>query len=223
MPLITAEDEVLDLSRRSGSIQPTPATRRRSVGGGTRRSTSRASLLRGWLRGRDGRVRGTAAGRHDLSALTLAQIRSSGAGPLPVDGVVHVVENPSILALALDRFGPACPPLVCTAGWPTGAGVLLLRRLAAAGQEIRYHGDLDGDGVRIVAYVMAKVGARPWRMSAVDYREVVPSAGPPIGGLSDAPWDAELAHVMAEHRIAVVEERTSDLLLADLAAFSFGS
>jgi uncharacterized protein (TIGR02679 family) len=167
----------------------------------------------------------TCAAAGHAAVLTLAQVRAAEAVPLTAGSVVHVVENPSILALALRRFGTRCPPLVCTSGWPSGAGVLLLRRLAEHGHELRYHGDLDGDGVRIAAYVMAKTGARPWRMSESDYRAAVPLSGPPVGRVSAAPWDTGLADAMVTCGIAVVEERTSELLLADLAGRSaaFGS
>ncbi len=40
------------------------------------------------------------------------------------------VEVTSVMTMALRRFGARCPPLVCTAGWPTGAGILLLSMLA---------------------------------------------------------------------------------------------
>ncbi|MEV0302246.1 DUF2399 domain-containing protein [Streptomyces prasinus] len=36
------------------------------------------------------------------------------------------MENPSILALAVRSFGPDCPPLVCTSGWPNSAAIHLL-------------------------------------------------------------------------------------------------
>ncbi len=130
---------------------------------------------------------------------------------------MHVVENPSILALALARFGTQCPPLVCTAGWPSGAGIRLLRALDSAGQIVRYHGDLDGDGVRIAAYVMAKTGASPWRMATADYRAAAAPTGPPVGRISAAPWDEELGPAMVERGVAVVEERMSAVLLQDLA------
>jgi uncharacterized protein (TIGR02679 family) len=152
------------------------------------------------------------------ASLTLAQLRAVDRWELPTNGVVHVVENPSIIALALTRFGRFCPPVVCTAGWPSGAGILLLRGFASAGQEIRYHGDLDGDGVRIASYVIAKVGARPWRMSAADYRLAVRPEGPAVGRVTAAPWDADLGPEMAQRGVAVVEEQMSGVLLAELAA-----
>lgn len=52
--------------------------------------------------------------------------------------------------------------MVCVNGWPTTAAVQLLRRLVAAGCPLTYHGDLDGEGIRIAAYVIAKTGATPW-------------------------------------------------------------
>ncbi|MFI2651066.1 TIGR02679 family protein, partial [Micromonospora fulviviridis] len=53
------------------------------------------------------------------SLITLAQLRHHPIGQLP--GPVFVVENPAVVAVALRRFGASCPPLVCTAGWPSTA------------------------------------------------------------------------------------------------------
>lgn len=129
------------------------------------------------------------------------------------------MENPSILALAVRRFGPDCPPLVCTSGWPNSAAVHLLRLLADQGATLRYHGDFDGEGIRIAAYLLDKTPARPWRMTAADYRAAVARTphGPRLGRLTEAPWDPELTRAMTDHGTAVVEELVADVLLADLA------
>ncbi|PVZ11037.1 TIGR02679 family protein [Actinomycetospora cinnamomea] len=146
------------------------------------------------------------------AALTLAQLRTVGS--LEVGGPVFAVENPAVLALALERFGTACPPLVCTAGWPNGAAVTLLRLLPP----VRYHGDLDGEGVRIAAHLATTFGAVPWRMTADDYMSSVPQTGPPVGRVSEAPWDPALAPALEAHRVAVHEERVAATLLDDMAA-----
>jgi len=122
-----------------------------------------------------------------------------------------------VLAEALARFGAGCPPVVCTSGWPNVAAVTLLRRLAAAGVELACHGDLDGEGVRIAAYVMHKTGARPWRMSAADYRAAAGSEGPAAGRVTDAPWDEELAPAMRASGVAVPEESVVQVLLDDVS------
>jgi uncharacterized protein (TIGR02679 family) len=150
--------------------------------------------------------------------MTLAQLR---ADPCAAAAVPRgwVVENPSLVAKALDRFGPSCPLLVCTAGWPNTAVVELLRRLRSAGTELWCHADLDGDGLRIAAYVVARTGARPWRMTAADYRAALfGDGGPAPGRLTDVPWDPQLAPALGDHGIAVPEERVADTLLDDLAA-----
>ncbi|WP_206507355.1 TIGR02679 family protein [Streptomyces chrestomyceticus] len=172
------------------------------------------------------RVARVCAEAGQAASLTLAQLRSPGqfaftTGPAPV---VHAVENPSILALAVRRFGSDCPPLVCTSGWPNSAAIQLLRMLAHHGATLRYHGDFDGEGVRIAAHVLAKTSARPWRMTAADYRTAVAHnpLGPPVGRITEAPWDGELAMVMAEHGAAVVEELVVDVLLQDLAGRARG-
>lgn len=167
------------------------------------------------------RVARVCAGAGQAASLTLAQLRAPGEFTLGTASapVVHIVENPSVLALALRRFGLACPPLVCAAGWPGSAAIHLLRLLAHHGAALRYHGDFDGEGVRIAGYVLDKTPARPWRMTAADYRTAVARTpdGPSPGRLTEAPWDPELAVAMAECGTAVVEELIADVLLEDLA------
>jgi uncharacterized protein (TIGR02679 family) len=157
------------------------------------------------------------------AALTLGQIRSETcATGLPDE--VWVVENPSVLALALARFGRRCPPLVCTSGWPNSAGILLLRVFADAGRRLLYHGDFDGEGVRIAANVMSRTGATPWRMGAADYLAALGThpVGPGVGRVTDAPWDPLLAGSMREHDVTVSEERVADLLIGEMAGSAPG-
>ncbi|MCM2392526.1 DUF2399 domain-containing protein [Streptomyces albipurpureus] len=118
----------------------------------------------------------------------------------------------------LRRFGPHCPPLVCTSGWPNSAVIQLLRALAEQGATLRYHGDFDGEGIRIAAYVMDKTPAVPWRMAAGDYLAALAHTphGPPLGRITKAPWDPVLTSSMAERGMAVVEETVADSLLDDL-------
>jgi uncharacterized protein (TIGR02679 family) len=94
-----------------------------------------------------------------------------------------------------------------------------LRLLAENCAVLRHHGDFDGEGIRIAAYVLAKTPARPWRMTAADYRAAVSRNphGPQPGRLTEAPWDPELTRSMTEHGTAVVEELVADVLLEDLA------
>jgi len=148
------------------------------------------------------------------AALTLAQLRASTFAGCPPE--VWIVENPSVLAVALSR--PGCPPLVCVSGWPNSAAMLLLRRLSGAGSTLHYHGDFDGEGLRIAAHVMARTGARPWRMSTGDYLAALNAnpTGAPVGRVTEAPWDAELATALRAHGTAVAEERVTDVLLRDI-------
>lgn len=147
------------------------------------------------------------------AALTLAQLRASRLVKGPRD--VWIVENPSVLALAIRRFGADCPPMVCVSGWPNSAAMVLLQQLAAAGSALHCHGDFDGEGIRIAAHVMARTGAQPWLMSADDYSAALTldSSGGSVGRVTDAPWDPRLAPLLREHRVAVAEERVAGLLL----------
>ncbi|SNS84081.1 TIGR02679 family protein [Actinomadura meyerae] len=160
------------------------------------------------------------------TVVTLEQLRGSPAlrldSPEALDSPeVWVTENPTILALAIGRFGAGCPPLVCSSGWPNSAVIRLLRALGESGAVLRYHGDFDGEGLRIAAHVMAKTGAVPWRMSSADYLAAVDSAEdgdlPEPGRVGESPWDPKLAVAIAERGVAVLEEKFAEVLLGDIS------
>jgi uncharacterized protein (TIGR02679 family) len=158
------------------------------------------------------------ADRGEAAALTLRQVRTmTVGGGLPA--AVWAFENPSVLALATARFGSGCPPMVCTSGWPNSAAILLLQRLGSAGCRLRYHGDFDGEGVRIAANVIARTGASAWRMGANDYLAALRTGAPanPVGRITEAPWDSGLAAQLRVHDRTVSEERVADGLLDELA------
>jgi uncharacterized protein (TIGR02679 family) len=152
------------------------------------------------------------------AALTLGQVRAT-TWPAGLPDHVWVFENPSVVALVLKRFGTLCPPLVCTSGWPNSAGILLLRGLSDAGCRLLYHGDFDGEGIRIAANVISRTGATPWRMGATEYLAALDRqpTGPRVGRVTEAPWDPALAPSMREHDVTVSEERVAELLITDLA------
>jgi uncharacterized protein (TIGR02679 family) len=152
------------------------------------------------------------------ATLTLGQVRAT-TWPAGLPDHVWVFENPSVVALALKRFGTRCPPVVCTSGWPNSAGILLLCGLSDAGCRLLYHGDFDGEGIRIAANVMSRTGAAPWRMGVADYLTALgrQPAGPDVGRVTEAPWDAALASSLREHNVTVSEERVADLLITELA------
>lgn len=170
------------------------------------------------LRGDDvgGRVLRACADAGHVAALTLAQVRATSFAGSP--GEVRVFENPSVLAVAVARFGASCPPVVCTSGWPNSAVIAFLRGLSAAGSVLRYHGDFDGEGVRIAAHVVARTGAVPWRMGTDDYLVALAGVrdGASVGRVTEAPWDDGLAVAMREHGVAVAEERVTARLLDEL-------
>lgn len=150
------------------------------------------------------------------SVITLAQLQDVRELRLG-ERDVWVVENPTVLALAVQRHGMSCPPVVCTSGWPNSAAVRLLRSLPGA--RLHYHGDFDGAGLRIAAYTMAKTGAVPWRMSTADYLRALedcPPSGLAPGLVTDAPWDRDLGPAMRAHGVAVPEELLAERLLDDL-------
>lgn len=131
---------------------------------------------------------------------------------------VFVCENPAVVSAAADCLGSECAPLVCTSGQPGAAAMHLLRLLAAAGAELRYHGDFDWGGIRIGNVVFDRVPALPWRFSTGDYLNAVHRgrllAGIPVA----ARWDDNLATAMRDARVAVEEEHVIEDLLQDLSA-----
>lgn len=132
-------------------------------------------------------------------------------------GRVFVCENPVVVTTAADRLGSACAPVVCTHGQPGTAVTHLLRLLAAAGAELRYHGDFDWGGIRIGNVVFDRVPATPWRFTAADYRAAVDRGRALNGTPVPARWDPELTEAMRTERTAVEEEHVLADLLADLA------
>jgi uncharacterized protein (TIGR02679 family) len=131
---------------------------------------------------------------------------------------VYVCENPNLVAIAADRLGPHCAPLVCTDGMPAAAQCTLLTRLVESGAQLAYHGDFDWPGLRIGTFIIRSFGALPWRFGAVDYTAYVPSS--PAQTLAGTPapavWDAALTPAMCERGLAIHEEAVADTLLQDL-------
>lgn len=136
------------------------------------------------------------------------------------DRTVFVCENPNLLAIAADRWGAACAPLVCTDGMPAAAQRCLLSQLAKARASLCYHGDFDWPGLRIGNHVMRGYGATPWRFAASDYDAAVQSIASREPSLPDDPvialWDESLAATMQHHRVAIAEEALAAVLMPDL-------
>ncbi|WP_017595706.1 TIGR02679 family protein [Nocardiopsis potens] len=158
------------------------------------------------------------------AVLTLRQLVGDPPLPLPAGSPVHVCENPAVVAAAADRFGPECPPLVCTQGQPGAAAVTLLRLLSDAGTGLYYHGDFDWGGVRIANALLRRVPWRAWRFTASDYRAAVSEhdaagmAGPPLSGAPvSADWDPDLESVLLDRGLRIEEEAVLELLLDDLS------
>lgn len=162
-----------------------------------------------------------AVSRGEPVALTLRQLaRDPPIWERSLRGTrVFVCENPVVLALAADRLGARCPPLICTSGQPGAAVMTLLRGLAAAGAHLVHHGDFDWGGIRICNVLHARVSVAPWRFDLGAYeRAVAAHPGPRLRGAPvGAAWDPELAIAMQRAGRAVEEETVVDELLDDLA------
>lgn len=136
-------------------------------------------------------------------------------------GVLHVCENPAVVAAAADALGPRSAALACAEGVPSTAVLQLLGRAARGGVRLRVHADLDWPGLRIAAQLMAVGSAEPWRLATRDYEAAVAAGrtGPPLAGPgAPAGWDTALPLAMARAGVSVPEERVMAELIADLAA-----
>jgi uncharacterized protein (TIGR02679 family) len=132
---------------------------------------------------------------------------------------IFVCENPAVLRRACAELAVSCPPLVCTEGRPSTAFHRLVGMARSAGSELWYHGDFDWPGVAIASDVIARYGARAWRMGATDYLTAAQKDGARVALNGDAgmtPWDEELREAMRATGCAIFEESVSDQLLADL-------
>jgi uncharacterized protein (TIGR02679 family) len=131
---------------------------------------------------------------------------------------IFVCENPNIVAIAADRLGASCAPLVCTDGMPSAAQQTLLAQLAAGGARLRYHGDFDWPGLAIGNFVMRAFGAEPWRFGTADYLSAPAEHGVALSGEQVmARWDDRLTGAMSERKVVVHEEGVAETLMLDLA------
>jgi uncharacterized protein (TIGR02679 family) len=127
--------------------------------------------------------------------------------------IIHACENPQVL----QRLAVAGVehPVACMSGNPAAAGMTLLARTV-----VLYHGDFDWPGLAIARRIFDR-GARPWRFGRSDYADAVDRlpAGHRLGlsgRIQATPWDEALSAAMAAANVAVHEELTVDVLLADL-------
>jgi uncharacterized protein (TIGR02679 family) len=134
---------------------------------------------------------------------------------------VLVVENPSVIALAADRLGSRCAPVVSTHGQPRAAAMVLLRSLAATGVRLRHHGDFDWPGMMIGNLLQRRLDIEAWGFDAAAYRAAA-AAQPHTATLSGTPvmasWDPELTDAMQETGRQIEEELVAPGLLDALGA-----
>ncbi len=174
-----------------------------------------------------GRILGVARESGQPVWLTLRQLvrdmpRWESASRRGISGqTVYICENPAVLALAADRLGSECAPLVCTGGQPGAAAIHLLRALARTGARLLHHGDFDWGGVRIGNVLHSRLPVAPWRFGAEQYMQAAasaPSSQALSGASVEASWDPDLAAAMRRVGRRIEEELVVDGLLADLTA-----
>ncbi|HSZ13202.1 MAG TPA: TIGR02679 family protein [Solirubrobacteraceae bacterium] len=134
---------------------------------------------------------------------------------------VYICENPVVVAVAADRLGQECAPLVCTSGQPGAATMLLLGALGAAGARLVHHGDFDWGGIRIGNVLHRRLPLEAWQFDTEAYMraaDAVASHQPLVGAAVHASWDPRLSETMRHAERRIEEELVLNRLLADLAA-----
>lgn len=160
----------------------------------------------------------TAASAGEPRVVTLRELR--GVERLDCGDVVWTCENPDVVAAVIDALGPDCPPLISTGGWPSTACLRLLRAIGAADTELRHHGDIDLEGLRILDRLLEVTGGRLWRMTRDEHARHAGS-GAPVRARATVPVLRDLNLVeLAEHVLrdghVVREEQTIEELVGDL-------
>jgi Protein of unknown function C-terminus (DUF2399)/Protein of unknown function N-terminus (DUF3323) len=149
------------------------------------------------------------------------QLRGAGRALVPVS----VCENPAIVMDAAIRLGGESLPLLCTEGVPSDAFWKLANAIAEGGSPVRVHADFDASGCTIVASVIDRLGATPWRFDAQNYERALVAFGDRVslprskGTPPETPWDPKLGRAISRDTRSVFEELLVDELLADLVAF----
>ena len=132
------------------------------------------------------------------SHLTLRDLRRLDLA-VPAGGVRVRVREPA--GARGGRSTPAvgarsCAPWASRRSWSRP----LLERLAAAGAELRYHGDFDWPGITIANVLVGTHRCRPWRFGAADYVEALARLGAdgrraaPVGARAHAGLLGRRAH-----------------------------
>lgn len=160
--------------------------------------------------------------------LTLRMAEALRGGRLgSADGVVHVVENPSVFDQLVERMEAlapeARPTLVCTNGRMNLADRVLLDDLVASGGRIRYSGDFDPDGLSIACSVLRRYRGQAvlWRMTAADYEAALTNQSTVLVEANLSTFGeipASLRATMVRKRRIAFQEALLEALWSDLTA-----
>ena len=97
--------------------------------------------------------------------------------------------------------------------------MVLLRSLAAAGVQLRHHGDFDWGGIAIGNVLQKRLPVEAWQFDSHAYLSAVaahPHAAALTGSPTSAIWDSGLADAMTHAGRRIEEELVADHLLETL-------
>lgn len=128
-------------------------------------------------------------------------------------------ENPSVIIAAEQALGPACPPLVCTGGWPSDAARLIFACVAASGAPLRHHGDFDEAGVQILRDLETRYGGSPWQFDVEALRGILERRDQPDPHVEGSDLETAVAQLPSP----IAEELLLSRLIADLRSAAIGT
>lgn len=87
---------------------------------------------------------------------------------------LYVFENPSVFSEILSKLKEEKVSLLCTAGQPKLASLLIMDKAIEEGVIIHYSGDLDPEGIKIADNLKKRYAhsLKLWRFSEEDYKEM---------------------------------------------------
>lgn len=154
--------------------------------------------------------------------LTLRQLAAVTVLPWALE--IYVCASSALVRAAAEQLGTRCPALVCTEGEPSVACARLLQAAVGSGSALHWHGEFSWPGLRGTATAIRRLQARPWLMSATDYRAALSATRPPGGAFplkgppEPSPWDPRLAEAMRLTGRGISEELVLPGLLETLTA-----
>ncbi len=142
----------------------------------------------------------------DIHMRTIRHIKSN-------NGIIYVVENPSVFSVLTNYTADSGCGLLCTFGQIKNVGLKLMDLFVKDGGIIYYAGDFDPEGLQIADRLITRYEPGkviPWRMSPADYESIQKS--------SDTISDRRL-HIMEQLQCQLLKQTAEKIMKTKKAAY----